>query len=144
MVAQSACVFCDIIAGNAPAEILYRDAYSVSFLDIMPSAPGHALVVPLAHHRDLFSLSTEELAAVAHHSQFLARHILRACGAEGMGVHQLNGALAGQTVFHYHNHLIPAYPGVRRGLHGRQRASASSLADMAAAIRQQILNPQSD
>lgn len=144
MVVQPACVFCDIIAGTGPAEILYRDAHSVSFLDIMPSAPGHALVVPVNHHTDLFSLSAEELAAIACHSQFLARHIMAACGAKGMGVHQLNGALAGQTVFHYHNHLIPAYPGVRRGLHGRQRASAAALAETAAAIRQQILDPQSN
>lgn len=133
------CVFCQIIRGDAPAEILYRDAHSLSFLDISPSSPGHALVVPLAHHNDVFSLSVPELEAVARHSQFLARHILAACGARGMGIHQLNGALAGQTVFHYHAHLIPAYPGVRRNLHGRQRATPTALAAMASAIRQQII-----
>lgn len=132
------CIFCQIIAGQAPGHILHRDASTISFLDIAPVNAGHTMVVPLKHHGDMFTLSQAELAAVVHHCQWLAGHIKALCQADGIGIHQLNGAAAGQTVFHYHMHIIPAYLGQTPRVHGRQRAEEQSLAEMAARIREAL------
>ncbi|MFT4918538.1 MAG: histidine triad (HIT) family protein [Zhongshania aliphaticivorans] len=136
-VAQN-CIFCKIIAGKAPAHILYRDEQVLSFLDISPVSAGHTLIIPLKHHDNLFTLSGEEMTAVALHAKRLAPIIKRVSKAEGLAIHQLNGRAAGQTVFHYHMHLIPSHHGGPKFIHGRRPAAPSALAEIAADIRQAL------
>ena len=128
---MSDCVFCKIIAGELPCHEIYRDDTLLCFLDIAPASPGHTLIVPLAHHDDLFSMSAPALAAVAEFSRRFAPLLKSHCQADGMGVYQFNGAEAGQTVFHYHMHLIPAYAGQEVKAHGRQPGNPEALATLA-------------
>ena len=138
MSTDTACIFCKIIAGQSPAHILHRDERCFSFLDIAPVNRGHPLVVPLRHHDDIFSISVDELGAIVARSQQLATVIKSLCEADGIGIHQLNGAASGQTVFHYHMHVIPAYEGRAPRIHGRQLADQAELKTMATQIRRQL------
>ena len=132
------CVFCKIIAGELPCHEIYRDDTLLCFLDIAPASPGHTLIVPLAHHDDLFSMSAPALAAVTEFSRHFAPRLKSHCQADGMGVYQFNGAEAGQTVFHYHMHLIPAYAGREVQAHGRQAGNSEELALLAQQLSQNL------
>jgi histidine triad (HIT) family protein len=103
------CVFCQIVAGELPARFLYADETVVSFLDIAPATRGHALVVPRAHHRDLWEIGDDELIAVSLVARRVAGALRDVLGAPGMWLHHVSGEAAGQDVFHYHLHLIPRY-----------------------------------
>ncbi len=136
-VAQN-CVFCKIIAGKAPAHILHKDDKVLSFLDISPVSAGHSLIIPINHHDNIFSLSSDEMTAVALHAKRLAPILKRVARAEGLAIHQLNGRAAGQTVFHYHMHLIPCQHSTPKQIHGRRPATQSALAEIAGDIRQAL------
>jgi len=136
-VAQN-CIFCKIIAGKAPAHVLYRDEQVLSFLDTSPVSPGHSLVIPINHHDNIFTLSDAESTAVALHAKRLAPVIKRVTDSDGLAIHQLNGRAAGQTVFHYHMHLIPCQHGASKSIHGRRLATQSALAELAERIRQDL------
>ena len=137
-VAQN-CIFCKIIAGKAPAHILYQDEQVLSFLDISPVSSGHSLIIPIKHHDNIFTLSSDEITAVALHAKRLAPILKRIAKAEGLAIHQLNGRAAGQTVFHYHMHLIPCQHGTPKQIHGRRPAAQSALAELAVEIRQALI-----
>jgi len=136
-VAQN-CIFCKIIAGKAPAHILYQDEQVLSFLDISPVSAGHSLIIPTNHHDNIFSLSEEEIMAVALHAKRLAPVVKRVSKSPGLAIHQLNGRAAGQTVFHYHMHLIPCQHDTPQQFHGRRPASQSALTELAVEIRQAL------
>jgi histidine triad (HIT) family protein len=131
---RHACIFCQIIAGDAPAQRVHEDELTVSFLDLFPARAGHLLVVPKRHFSDILSADEPSLMRVIANSRRLALALMRALAPDGIGVHQLNGAAAGQTVFHYHMHLIPRRTGDPTGYHGRRMAEASELAEVAARI----------
>jgi len=103
------CLFCKIVAGEIPATIVAQDERTVSFMDINPATRGHALVVPRTHARDLLEIDPEDLAAVAQAGQRLARTAKAALDADGINVINSCGAVAWQTVFHFHLHVIPRY-----------------------------------
>ena len=105
------CVFCKIVAGDLPARFIYADETVVSFLDISPATPGHALVAPRAHRRDLWEIEDEELAAVNLTARKVAAALRDVLAAPGMWLHHVSGEVAGQDVFHYHLHVIPRYEG---------------------------------
>ena len=105
------CLFCKIVAGEIPATIVASDERTVSFMDINPATRGHALVVPRAHARDLLEIEPEDLAAVAHAGQRLARTAKTVLEADGVNLLNSCGADAWQTVFHFHLHVIPRYEG---------------------------------
>ena len=105
------CVLCKIAADELPARFLYADETVVSFLDIAPATPGHSLVVPRAHRRDLWEIDDDELAAVSLTARKVAAALRDVLAAPGMWLHQVSGAAAGQDVFHYHVHVIPRYEG---------------------------------
>jgi histidine triad (HIT) family protein len=105
------CVLCKIVAGELPVRLLHTDERVVSFLDIAPATPGHALVVPRAHRRDLWEIEDDELAAVSVTARKVATALRDVLAAPGMWLHQVSGEAAGQDVFHYHLHLIPRYAG---------------------------------
>ncbi len=105
------CIFCKIIAGEVPAQIVAEDDRTVAFMDISPATRGHALVVPRRHAVDLLAIDPEELAAVARSAQRLARRAKEALGADGVNLLNSCGSEAWQTVFHFHVHVIPRYTG---------------------------------
>ena len=105
------CIFCGIAAGTMPAERVFEDERTVAFLDIFPAADGHVLVIPRAHADNIHSLDPADVAAVAQTAQTMAGRVSGALGSDGITIVQANGAAAGQTVFHYHVHVIPRFEG---------------------------------
>jgi histidine triad (HIT) family protein len=105
------CIFCAIVAGDAPARVVHEGPRTLAFLDINPATRGHALVVPKAHATDLLDASPEDLEAVAGVAQRLARAAVDVLGADGVNLLQSTGAAAFQTVFHLHVHVVPRYEG---------------------------------
>jgi histidine triad (HIT) family protein len=135
-----ACIFCKIVAGEAPCHRVHEDEWVVAFLDIFPVSDGHLLIVPKAHSENLLDTDPASLAAVMSASRRLAHALERALACDGIGVHQLNGSAAGQTVFHYHMHLIPRNHGDPILFHGRKAGDPARLAEharkIAAALRE--------
>ena len=103
------CLFCKIVAGELPATVVAEDDRTVSFMDINPATPGHALVVPRDHATDLLSIPAEDLEAVSVAAQRLAHRAKEALGADGVNLLNSCGTAAWQTVFHFHMHVIPRY-----------------------------------
>ncbi len=134
------CIFCQIAEGRAASFQVDEDATTLSFLDLFPVAHGHTLVVTKEHFENLFEATPEALAGVVATSRRLAHAIREAIAPEGLGVFQLNGAAAGQTVFHYHMHLVPRWHGQEFQLHSRVRGDANELRETAAKIRAAV-NP---
>ena len=108
---MSDCVFCRIVAGEIPSTRVYEDEHTLAFMDIGQVNPGHVLVAAKKHAANLYELDDAQAAAVARTSLRVARAIRDAFGPEGLSVYQANGKAAGQTVFHYHLHLLPRHAG---------------------------------
>jgi len=130
-VAPEACIFCKIVEGQAPAHRVYEDERTLAFMDIFPVADGHTLVIPKAHCTNLLEAETRDLEAVAAHSRRLAHAIRQVFEPDGIAVFQLNGAAAGQTVFHYHMHLIPRTAGDTLQVHSRTPGDPQRMAETA-------------
>ena len=105
------CIFCKIIKGEIPSFTVYEDDTFKVILDRFPAASGHALIIPKAHAADMFELPEETAAKLYPLAQKLGAKIKEAVGAEGMNVVQNNGEVAGQSVHHFHLHLIPRKAG---------------------------------
>jgi len=103
------CVFCKIVAGQIPSTRVFEDEHTVAFMDIGQVNPGHVLVTVKKHADNLYALDDTQAAAVARASARVARAIRDAFKPEGLSVYQANGKAAGQTVFHYHVHLLPRH-----------------------------------
>jgi histidine triad (HIT) family protein len=103
------CVFCKILAGELPGTVVAEDERTVTLMDINPATRGHTLVLTRAHVPDLLSLAPEDLRAVAHAAQRMARRATERLGADGVNLVSSNGAAAWQTVFHVHVHVVPRY-----------------------------------
>ena len=103
------CLFCKIVAGDLPAQIVYEDERTIAFMDISPATRGHCLVVPRAHTDDLLTADTADVQACAATAQELARRAYEDLGAAGVNIMQSSGSAAWQTVFHLHLHVIPRY-----------------------------------
>jgi histidine triad (HIT) family protein len=105
------CLFCKIVAGDLPAQVVAEDERTVAFMDINPATRGHLLVVPREHSRDLLEVAPEDLAATALAAQRLAKRVSQRLGADGVNLLNSCGQAAWQTVFHFHIHVIPRYRG---------------------------------
>lgn len=105
------CVFCRIVAGQIPATRVYEDELTLAFMDIGQVNPGHVLVAVKAHAETLYALDERQAAAVHRTSARVARAIRDAFAPQGLSVYQANGKAAGQTVLHYHVHLVPRHEG---------------------------------
>jgi histidine triad (HIT) family protein len=132
---NSDCIFCQIVAQTAPSFRVDEDELTYTFMDIFPVAPGHTLIITKEHFENIFETTPGALAAVARKSVDVAAAINRELAPEGLGVFQLNGAAAGQTVFHYHMHLIPRSGGDTLALHSRIRGADDELASIAQLLR---------
>ena len=108
---MSDCVFCKIIAGQIPSTKVYEDEHTLAFMDLGQVNPGHVLVAVKKHAENLYALDDAQAAAVAKASVCVSRAIYDAFKPEGLSVYQANGKAAGQTVFHYHVHLLPRHAG---------------------------------
>ena len=105
------CVFCDIIEGRAPADVVSEDGETLAFMDINPANPGHTLVIPKQHARDVYELDEETAAAVMVTAVRVARAIRVALQPDGMNLVQSNERAGGQEIFHFHMHIIPRWYG---------------------------------
>jgi histidine triad (HIT) family protein len=103
------CIFCKILDGEIPASIVDEDERTIAFMDIAPATRGHALVIPRAHATDLLSVPAEDLQAVALAARRLAGLVKERLGASGVNLLNSCGAVAWQSVFHFHVHVIPRY-----------------------------------
>jgi histidine triad (HIT) family protein len=104
---EKSCVFCEIASRKLPSFKIYEDERALAFADINPAVNGHTLVIPKTHAVSLLEITPGDLAAVHQACQRVGAAIMKAFKAPGLTVLQLNGAAAGQTVMHYHVHLIP-------------------------------------
>jgi histidine triad (HIT) family protein len=105
------CIFCRIISGDIPGQIVDKDERTLAFMDINPATRGHALVVPRRHVRDLLEIEADDLEATIIAAQRLARRMPERLGAAGVNLLNSCGRAAWQTVFHFHLHVIPRYEG---------------------------------
>ena len=130
-VAPDDCIFCRIVEGRAPAHRVFEDERTLVFMDIFPVTEGHTLIIPKAHCTNLLDAGEADLQAVARHSRVVAHAIREVIAPDGIGVFQLNGAAAGQTVLHYHMHLIPRMRGDTLVIHSRTPGDPARLAENA-------------
>src|SRR5580658_3566856 len=105
-------VFAKILRGELPAYKVYEDDRAFAFLDIMPRAPGHTLVLPKAPARNILDVAPDDLAHVMKVVQKIARAGIKAFTADGITIHQFNEGAGGQVVFHLHVHVIPRRDGM--------------------------------
>ena len=110
------CIFCKIAAGEIPSATLYEDDDFRVILDIGPASKGHALILPKEHYRNLYDIDGELLAKAAMLAQKMVKKMTDVLGCDGYNIVQNNEPCAGQTVFHFHIHLIPRYEGDSVGL----------------------------
>lgn len=129
------CLFCKITTGDIPAVKVYETEDIIAFMDIMPARLGHTLIIPKQHSDSLLDASPEAIAAVARASVSIANAVKKAVQADGIRVMQFNGAAAGQTVFHYHMHIIPVVEGDGFIPHGREQAKVEDLQEIAEKIK---------
>jgi histidine triad (HIT) family protein len=105
-----ACIFCEIVAGRSPAHVIAEDERTLAFLDIFPLTLGHTLVIPKRHADDLLDAPPDDVAAVARMAQRVAQRVRATLRPPGVNLLQATGAIALQTVFHLHVHVLPRYP----------------------------------
>ena len=105
------CIFCKIANGEIPSATLYEDEMVRVILDISPASKGHALILPKEHYANLYEIDEDCAKHVIVTAKKLAQKMKEELKLEGLNVVQNNGEIAGQTVFHYHMHLIPRYQG---------------------------------
>ena len=127
-------IFGKIIRGEIPAHKVYEDADVLVMMDIFPQSRGHTLVIPKAPSRNPFDADPAVLARAIGHVQRVANAVKAALNPDGIRIAQFNEAPAGQSVFHLHFHVIPAYEGLELGRHGQGKADDAELAAQANAI----------
>ncbi|HTT83431.1 MAG TPA: HIT domain-containing protein [Rhizomicrobium sp.] len=131
-------VFAKILRGELPSVRVHEDENTLAFMDIMPSADGHTLVIPKEPVETLFDLSSPAAAALMLTTQRVAAAVKAALACPGLMLVQLNGAAAGQSVPHLHIHVVPRFEGSDLRLHGRAKAEIDQLEKIAARIRQHL------
>ena len=109
------CIFCKLANGDIPTNTIYEDADFRVILDASPATKGHALILPKQHYANMFEIDDEVLAKAAKLAKKVITHEKEVLGCDGYNVLQNNGEAAGQTVFHFHMHLIPLSAAASRG-----------------------------
>jgi histidine triad (HIT) family protein len=128
-------VFARILRGEIPSHRVYEDDLTLAFMDVMPQADGHTLIIPKVEAENLLDTPPEALSAVVLTTQRVARAVRKAFDAPGILIAQLNGLTAGQSVFHMHFHVVPRREGLELRFHARDMADPKLLAEHAARIR---------
>src|SRR5229473_7098552 len=122
-------IFAKILRGELPCHKVYEDDKTLAFLDIMPRAPGHVLVLPKAPARNILDVSPDDLAHVIKVAQKIAKVSVEVFGADGVTIQQFNESAGGQVVFHLHVHVIPRKSGVALKPPASEREKPEVLAD---------------
>ena len=128
-------IFAKILRGEIPAFSVYEDDATLAFMDVMPQSPGHTLVIPRSAAENLFDLDIEDGKSVLRTTQLVARAVREAFKADGIMLNQFNGPAAGQTVFHFHMHIVPRYENVPLRPHTGDMENSEVLEDQASKIR---------
>ena len=110
------CIFCKIAGGEIPSATMYEDDDFRVILDLGPASKGHALILPKEHYANLYEIPDELAAKAMKLAKKMASAMTKALGCDGFNLVQNNGEVAGQTVFHFHMHLIPRYEGDGAGI----------------------------
>ncbi len=137
---MSDCIFCDIVTGEAQANLVYEDPEAVAFLDLFPVHAGHTLVVPKQHITDLRTCPTDLAAHLFGVATKLAPAVVEASDASGFNVWTANGKAAGQEIFHLHLHILPRYAGDKFGLRFPKGYPRRSSRDELDAMAEKIKN----
>lgn len=116
------CIFCKIANGEIPSTTLYEDEDFRVILDLGPATRGHALLLPKEHYKNLFELDDETASKILGIAKKVGAKMVKALHADGFNLVQNNGEPAGQTVFHFHMHLIPRYENDGAGIGWKQGA----------------------
>ena len=103
------CIFCKIASGEIPSKTIYENHEFRVILDINPASKGHALIIPKEHYNDIYELPEEAAGHAMILAKKLAAHLTKVLNCDGFNILQNNGEVAGQTVFHFHMHLLPRY-----------------------------------
>jgi histidine triad (HIT) family protein len=131
-------IFARILRGEIPAVKVYEDAHTLAFMDVMPEADGHVLVIPKEPAQDILDLSSQGLSAMMATVQKVAKAADKALAPDGILIKQYNRAAAGQSVFHVHFHIVPRWEGVPMAPHGKVMVEAPRLEPIAAKIRSEL------
>lgn len=133
------CIFCKLVAGEIPAARIYEDELTLAFMDIGQVNPGHVLIATKRHAVTVLDLTPEEAAAVMLTAQRVARAAEQAFAPDGLMLAQFNGKAAGQTVFHYHLHVVPRHSDDGMALSWRrQEPGAEVLQGYAVRLREAL------
>ena len=133
------CVFCRIAARQIPAAVVHEDEHTLAFMDLGQVNPGHVLVAAKQHAENIYALDEAAAAAVFRAAVRVSRAIRDAFAPEGLSVYQANGRAAGQTVFHFHLHLVPRHTGDGMALTWPvKNPTREALADYASKIRARL------
>jgi histidine triad (HIT) family protein len=130
------CLFCSILAGDVPAQLVDEDEHTVAFMDINPWTRGHALVIPRNHSRNLYEVPEDDLARTLSAAKRLAIRLKERLGCDGVNLLNSCEPAAWQTIFHFHVHVIPRYDDDPLSLPTRpEQADQDELARVAAELR---------
>ncbi|MCM1183084.1 MAG: HIT family protein [Roseburia sp.] len=110
------CIFCKLANGDIPSRTIYEDGDFRVILDMAPATRGHALILPKNHYKNLYEIADDTAAKVLPLAKRMAVHMTEKLGCDGFNLVQNNNEVAGQTVFHFHMHLIPRYNNDNRRL----------------------------
>ncbi|MDO5564346.1 MAG: HIT family protein [Eubacteriales bacterium] len=132
------CVFCNIINGNIPSYKIYEDEDFISFLDIAPATKGHVLIVPKKHMENLIDMDDELLKKVLILSKKIVKALKKVYSFNDFNIIQNNGELSGQTVNHFHLHIIPRYGKTELGLWTPHEKDESVNNDYALKIKNEL------
>lgn len=131
------CIFCKIAAGEIPSRKIYEDKDLIAIMDLSPTSKGHSLIIPKEHYTNIYDIDEEIAGKVMKTAKKLATKITVALNCDGFNLLQNNGETAGQTMFHFHMHLIPRYKDADNNM--LKFTSVSFSDEEMDAIREQII-----
>ena len=134
---MSDCIFCKIARHEVPARVIYEDDEFIAFLDQYPASRGHTLIIPKSHYQNIFEIPALTISGLYAKAKDISYALSQAMGTPNLNVLQNNGSLAGQTVFHYHVHLVPRYEadGVVMKWSSSPPTAPDTLDDIASSIK---------
>ncbi|KPV62871.1 MAG: purine nucleoside phosphoramidase [Candidatus Bathyarchaeota archaeon BA2] len=143
---SGSCNFCKIVSGENPASIVYEDDNVLAFMDLHPANVGHTLVIPKEHWETIYDISEKVLSNLFAVVKRISVAVKKAVGAEGVSILQFNGRVAGQSVMHFHVHVIPRFRGdvmsklmgAMLGPTGFEKAERKDLDKIARKIRRNL------
>ncbi len=133
------CIFCKIANGMIPSATIYENSDFKVILDVSPASKGHTLILPKEHFDNIFDMDADTAGKLFSLAAAVARALKQAINCDGMNIVQNNGEVAGQTVFHFHMHLIPRYEGDRVNVTWEPgQATAEQLNELAAIVKREL------